>query len=76
MFAQSRVAFDINLSQMSLFQDFNSFPCIGSIQHEPLSIMPMYGILFFNAVYDLAVCTLFYIILTPNNVVKLYNIWF
>lgn len=76
MFVQSRVAFDVNLSQMSLFQHFILFPCMGSIQHEPLSIMPMYGILFFNAVYDLAVCTLFYIILTRNDVVKLYNIWF
>lgn len=38
--------------------------------------MPMYGILFFNAVYDLAVFTCFYIILTRNDVVKLYNIWF
>lgn len=76
MFVQSRVGFDENLSQMSLFQHIILFPCIGRTRHEPLSIMAMYGILFFNAVYDLAVCTCFCIILTRNDVVKLYNIWF
>lgn len=76
MYLQSRAGFDVNLSQMSLFQHIIFFPCIGSIRHEPLSLMPMYGILFFNAVYDLAVCTCSYIILTQNDVVNLYNIWF